>query len=395
MSKLVFFCIPAHGHTNPTLAVVRELVRRGHEVRYYSYEPFREKIEAAGAQFIPCDAYDAELSLDERDAGKVGKDLALSTHLLVETTLSLDEAVLGEMAEYRPDCIIADSMAVWGKLAARKLGIPFISSTTTFAFNQHSSRLMKQSIGQIFGLIFSMGKINADIVRLRERGYEVASVIDLIQNPNDTSTIVYTSPEFQPCAETFSDCYSFVGPMMRPVLAEFEKTADKLVYISMGTVVDRTLKFFRNCIKAFAGCEYQVVISVGNKIDIAQLGELPANVTVYPFVEQLAVLEKADAFITHCGMNSASEALWYGVPLVTFPQTPEQGVVAHQAEVNGAGVRLKSISHTEIRKAVDLVINDASYKRAAEVISRSFRKCGGAEMAADKIERESLHKHNE
>ena len=47
MAKIVFFCIPAHGHTNPTLGVVRELTARGHQVWYYSYAPFREKIEAA------------------------------------------------------------------------------------------------------------------------------------------------------------------------------------------------------------------------------------------------------------------------------------------------------------------------------------------------------------
>ena len=28
MSKIVFFCIPAYGHTNPTLGVVRELAAR-------------------------------------------------------------------------------------------------------------------------------------------------------------------------------------------------------------------------------------------------------------------------------------------------------------------------------------------------------------------------------
>ena len=44
MRKIVFFCIPAHGHTNPTLGVVRELVARGHEVVYYSYNALREKI---------------------------------------------------------------------------------------------------------------------------------------------------------------------------------------------------------------------------------------------------------------------------------------------------------------------------------------------------------------
>ena len=62
MSRIAFFCIPAHGHTNPTLGVVRELISRGHEVRYYSYAPFRAAIEEAGAEFIPCDAFDAEHS---------------------------------------------------------------------------------------------------------------------------------------------------------------------------------------------------------------------------------------------------------------------------------------------------------------------------------------------
>ena len=51
--NIAFFCIPAHGHTNPTLAVVRELTARGHTVRYYTTEAFRAKIEAAGAVFVP------------------------------------------------------------------------------------------------------------------------------------------------------------------------------------------------------------------------------------------------------------------------------------------------------------------------------------------------------
>jgi UDP:flavonoid glycosyltransferase YjiC (YdhE family) len=40
--RALWFCIPAYGHTNPTIEVVRELTRRGHEVRYYSFEEFRE-----------------------------------------------------------------------------------------------------------------------------------------------------------------------------------------------------------------------------------------------------------------------------------------------------------------------------------------------------------------
>ena len=66
MATIVFFCIPAHGHTNPTLNVVRELVSRGHRVVYYSYDDFREKIEDAGAEFHSCNGFDAQLGLDRK-----------------------------------------------------------------------------------------------------------------------------------------------------------------------------------------------------------------------------------------------------------------------------------------------------------------------------------------
>lgn len=118
----------------------------------------REKIEATGATFVSCDEYDQEQRLDAKDAVRVGKDLAFSTQILVDTTLALDDTVCEHMRELNPDCIVADSMAVWGKAVALKLGIPFVSSTTTFAFNQYSAKIMKQSLRQMFGMIFSRRK---------------------------------------------------------------------------------------------------------------------------------------------------------------------------------------------------------------------------------------------
>ncbi|MBQ2857823.1 MAG: hypothetical protein IJE78_12015, partial [Bacteroidaceae bacterium] len=171
MSKIVFFCIPAHGHTNPTLGVVRELVARGHQVWYYSYNTMREKIESAGAIFVSCDDYDMEQKLTPKDSVRVGKDLAFSTKILVDTTLALDDKVCADMEQLKPDCIVADSMAVWGKAVAMKLGIPFVSSTTTFAFNQHSAKIMKQGIGELFKMVFSMPKITKQIKRLQDKGY--------------------------------------------------------------------------------------------------------------------------------------------------------------------------------------------------------------------------------
>ena len=385
MSKIAFFCIPAHGHTNPTLGVVRELVQRGHEVWYYSYEPFKEKIEETGAKFIACDIYDAEKNLTPEEGARVGKDLAFSTKLLVDTTLALDEIVSKHMDELQPDCIVADSMAVWGKALAIKRNIPFVSSTTTFAFNEYSSRLMKRGIGELFGMIFSMPKINKQLKRLQDKGYPITNILSIIQNDNDTNTVVYTSKEFQPYAETFSDKYAFVGPSIRPAKETVEKSGKKLVYISLGTVTNLLKKFYKNVIEALKDSEYEVIMSVGEHTDIKELGEIPSNFKVYPSVDQIAVLEKADAFITHCGMNSASEGLYFEVPLVLFPQTPEQGAVATRTTQVGAGILLEKNTPEAIRSAVKTILEDESYQKNAAKISKSFRESGGASAAADKI----------
>ena len=170
MSKIVFFCIPAHGHTNPTLGVVKELVSRGHQVWYYSYNIMREKIVSTGATFISCDDYDMEQNLSAKDSTRVGKDLAFSTKILVDTTLALDDKVCADMVQLKPDCIVADSMAVWGKAVAMKLGIPFVSSTTTFAFNQHSAKIMKQGIGELFKMVFQCRKSPSKSSGFRTKG---------------------------------------------------------------------------------------------------------------------------------------------------------------------------------------------------------------------------------
>ena len=385
MKKIVFFCIPSHGHTNPTLGVVRELIARGHQVWYYSYEPLREKIESTGAQFISCDKYDTEQKLSPKDAARIGKDLAFSTRILVDTTWALDDVVCRHMQQLKPDCIVADSMAVWGKAVALKLGIPFVSSTTTFAFNRHSAKIMKQSPKELVSMILSMPQINRDIKRLQVKGYPIKTILDIIQNDDNTHTIVYTSPQFQPCSDTFSDKYSFVGPSIRPAESVLTKTKEKLIYISMGTVNNNMLPFYKACIAAFAEKPYQVILSVGSLVPLSEFGQIPDHISVHSKVDQIAVLQNTDVFVSHCGMNSVSESLYHGVPLVMLPKTTEQKGVAARVYQLGAGIYLKKETSDSILHAVETVFSDPSFRIHAEKISEEFRNCPGASAAADKI----------
>lgn len=375
--KIAWFCVPAYGHTNPTLAVVKELTDAGHRVFYFSFEIFRERIEQAGAVFIGCDGYDFEME-DKGNADRVGKDKVFATELLVSSTLALDEMTSGKINEIKPDLIVSDSIAYWGKLAAMKHNIPYVSSTTTLAFNRYSSKYIKESPWDIAKMIFAMPKINRQIQRLRDKGYPVKSLLDIVQNDNETNTIVYTSKYFQPRAETFSEKYHFIGPSIRPIQEPIEKTAEKTVYISLGTV-NQNREFCRNCIQALGKTNLQVILSMGT--DMEHFDGLPENIRVYESVDQMAALSVSDAFITHCGMNSVSEGLYFNVPLVLFPQTPEQAAVARRAEELGAGVRLKSITEADILQALESVLRDPTYKENAVRISDSFHACGGAREA--------------
>ena len=146
----------------------------------------------------------------------------------------------------------------------------------------------------------------------------------------------------------------------------------------MGTV-NQNRDFYRNCISVLAKTDWQVILSMGTNTE--RFENLPENIQVHESVDQMAVLSIADAFITHCGMNSASEGLYFQVPLVLFPQTPEQDAVARRTEELGAGIRLKSISEEDILRALEKVLYEPEYKAGAKLVSDSFRSCGGATEA--------------
>ena len=115
------------------------------------------------------------------------------------------------------------------------------------------------------------------------------------------------------------------------------------------------------------------------------LGTVPENISVKNFVDQIAVLNKADVFLSHCGMNSVNESLYYQVPLVMYPQTTEQAGVAARVEQLGAGILLKKETSDSIRRTIEQVLNTPSYYESALAISEGFKRCSGAKGAADQI----------
>lgn len=186
-------------------------------------------------------------------------------------------------------------------------------------------------------------------------------------------------------SETFSDKYAFVGPSVANIETEEPKDERRMVYISLGTILNKNNKFYQNCIKALREGNVKVIMSVGEKTDISDLGKIPNNFQIKHKVDQIKVLKNSDVFLTHCGMNSVNESLYYGVPMVLFPQHSEQGLVAKRTAELGAGLMLKGNKPNHIKAAIEQILNDDTYKENANEIATSFKVAGGAKKAADTI----------
>jgi MGT family glycosyltransferase len=211
-------------------------------------------------------------------------------------------------------------------------------------------------------------------------------------NTTGTITISYTSKLLQPGNEKMPDSIKFVGPSVQPRTDQsdfpFDQlTGQALIYISLGTVINQNQEFYQRCFQAFGDSGCQVVMSVGKKMDIASLGELPENFIVRNFVPQLEILQRAALFITHSGMNSVHEGLYYNVPLLLVPQQVEQRYVASRIQELGAGLMLSSATPSvhELQTSARGIMDDTQFKRQATVAGDSLRQAGGHQRAADEI----------
>ncbi len=387
--RVAFAHLPVAGHINPTLAVSSELCRRGIDVVAYTSEATAAAVEAAGAAAVPIDGW------IDRDVSSPPSGLVETAELLAASTESLLPAMLERLAADPVDLVVHDSMAPWGRLAARVLGLPAVCSTSTFVVH----RRMRPGAGprlRFAGELLSQPQrvlaFRAAARRIgRRHGLRIGSLLGVFEGREwARRTLVYTSAALQPGAGTLAgESIDFVGPCMREVEPLDPATEEwiagrPLIYVSLGTLFSARRAFLRDCLRAFDGREEAVLVSTGGRLEPAALGEPPANALVRTSVPQLAVLERARLFVTHAGMNSATEALWYGVPTLMRPQTADQPIVAATLARLGAGRILRRPSPARIAAEADRVLA-GGYAARSRRIGESLRACPGPAGAADAI----------
>jgi MGT family glycosyltransferase len=385
MAKALFINGTVHGHLNPTFPVVRELAARGEEVFYFSTADFKAKIEASGAVFMD---YGERLGRFLKSY-RPGGDHPFFTliEFLLGQDIAMSQIILDEVEGMRFDYVVHDAMLGGGNIVAGKLGLPAVCSCTSFAADRLPlpPRMLAKGFHPQLDAIYERLDLYA-----AEHG-DAPSLMDIFFQ-REALNIVFTSRHFQPGGEGFDGSFQFVGPSFDERREDGESLPEQmagspLVYISMGTINNDCAVFYRTCMEAFGGDGRTILMSVGSKIDIPSLGAIPENFVVRNHVPQLKALKKASAFISHCGLNSVSEALCCGVPIVAIPRANDQPAVANRLAALGAGLKLEmaEITPNLLKNSVDQVISDESYGAASRIAGASMLAAGGCKAAADRI----------
>jgi MGT family glycosyltransferase len=386
MAICVFLPFPAYGPVNPTLAIAQALISTGQTVIYYLPEEFRETVEATGAIFRPYES-------------QIFNSIASGTPTQAQEGRLVLPQVWERIRADMPDVIIHDPFSPWTTILVRALGLRAIFLHSSYPMNEHfnlSSVMADMSIAgdRLAQIRETMAKENAALAEVCET-YHVAPIdyVGLAASPRPLN-IVLIPQAFQPAGSSFDERYVFVGPSIWPRYTggsfpiEQLTTEKPLLYISLGSIFTNQLLFFKTCFEAFADTSWQVVLSHGRSVDTGVLGSVPENFLLSAYAPQLDILERANVFVTHAGVNSAMESLFYGVPMVAIPQaTVDQAITARLVAEMRLGVALSKADVTteRLREAVEHVADDEGIGQSVRRIQRLTREAGGYRRAAAAI----------
>jgi MGT family glycosyltransferase len=391
MATYVFINLAAYGHITPTLPIVRELTDRGESVIYYLPENFRETVEAVGAEFraLPREAV---LKITEASTDNLSADerLAILPFAMARQSMQIVPQLVDSIKAAKPDCLVYNALLIWARLLKGILGVRAVGLRAYHAPREHPSVAGPFATAELADLARSADR---ELARLAEAFGQAPLTLSALAAAVEELTVVFMPREFQYRGDAFDQRFLFVGPSLRAsgpeqgLLPEQSVDSQLRIYVSLGTLRNDRLEFYRTCLRAFDSGEWQVVMSVGNKIDIGALGPLPENFVVMRSAPQLELLPNVDVFVSHGGLNSTMESLYFGVPLVVIPSIKEQRLTARRVQGMGLGSVLEhgQLTPETLREAVRTAACDQEIRSRVKSMQKLVQSAGGSRRATEAI----------
>jgi MGT family glycosyltransferase len=382
--------LPSGGHIRPLLPLVAALGERGVRTVQWAPAAWEAECSAAGGEFreVP----DFGIDVENPPPNLIGV-----AELIARATEQVSPWITEELRVSGADVVLRDTFALYGRYAAGELGLPQLAFSPMMALHRGvrpALRSMPAAIAHLAAGSPCALRLRRVSARMEQRyGASMGGWLDVLSGRYGSTTLVGTSRGLQIRPEGLAgEDVRFVGPLRaageptggeEPALAGLRE-GEELVYVSLGTVFEDRPAFFRDAARALARPGRRVVLSIG-RIAPRALGELPSGVTAHAHVDQLAVLRRADLFITHGGFNSVQEGLVAGVPLLVFPQMQEQAFNADRVSQLGAGLRLRRPTAARIGDQADLILGEPRFRAAAVRAGRELRTAVDLQGAVDAV----------
>ncbi|MEV1026572.1 macrolide-inactivating glycosyltransferase [Streptomyces sp. NPDC050264] len=390
-AHIAMFSIAAHGHVNPSLEVIRELVARGHRVTYAIPHLFEEKVAETGAEPV---LYRTTLPGPDDDPSAWGTTLLDNVEPFLNDAIQALPQLIEAYEGDEPDLVLHDIASYPAGVLAHRWGVPEISlSPNLVAWQGYEEEVAEPMWAEPRKTPRGKAYFDKFTGWLRENG--VRKTAEEFWGRPDRS-LVLIPKALQPNADRVDEkTYTFVGACQgdRAAQGEWERPsgAERVLLVSLGSSFTKQPDFYRECARAFGDLPgWHVVLQVGKHVTADDLGELPGNVEVRQWVPQLAVLKKADAFITHAGAGGSQEGLATATPMVAVPQAVDQFGNADMLQGLGVArhVPMEEATAENLRAAVLALVDDPEVARRLATIQQEMASEGGTRRAADLIEAE-------
>ncbi len=412
MARFGAFCYPATGHLNPMTALAHSLELRGHEVVIFGIADTAERVRAAGIQFHQIGAQDFPAGTLEKLDDRMAQLSGIATfRFTLEQVRNSTRMVLRDgpdaVRSANVDALLVDEANFAGNVADY-LGLPWISIALIppllpddrfppfwfgWAARQHRLSRLRNRIA-IHTLLLFAAPIFKEVNQRRSAwGLKPHTRPEEGLSPLAQITQLPEALEFDVHGEKPAGLH-YAGPFVHslqrpPVDFPWDQLDGRpLIYASLGTFQNGFEHIFKIIADACAGLDAQLVISLGGRLDPAQLAPFPGDPLVVGFAPQLDILKRAALVITHAGLNTVLESLSEGVPMVAVPLGNDQPGVAARLKARGAAlvVSRHGLKPARLRRAVLRVLGDASYRSSAQALQKAIQQLDGPEHAADLIE---------